>query len=97
MPPSGRQSQNPPEVDVERPAMSSAQTRMIDDPHPILWIGTGTKTGKTVAGAWWLVEGVALGQRCAVVGPWSIENLDPVPVDSVDLLTATYRKHKCHG
>lgn len=33
----------------------------------------------------------------AVVGPWSVENLDPVPVDSVDLLTAKYRKHKCHG
>lgn len=59
-----------PEVEVERPPMSPDQTRMIDDPHPLLWIGTGTKTGKTVAGAWWLVEGVALGQRCAWVGPW---------------------------
>lgn len=59
-----------PEVEVERPPMSRDQTRMIDDPHPLLWIGTGTKTGKTVAGAWWLVEGVALGQRCAWVGPW---------------------------
>lgn len=69
MPPRGRGTQIP-EVEVERPPMSADQTRMIDDPHPLLWIGTGTKTGKTVAGAWWLVEGVALGQRCAVVGPW---------------------------
>jgi len=50
--------------------MSPDQTRMIDDPRPVLWIGTGTKTGKTVALAQWVVEGVALGERCAWIGPW---------------------------
>jgi phage terminase large subunit-like protein len=50
--------------------MSPDQTRMIDDPHPLLWVGTGTKTGKTVAGAQWIIEGIALGDRCAWVGPW---------------------------
>ena len=49
---------------IRRPPMSADQTRMIDDPHPLLWIGTGTKTGKTVAGAWaWQ------GSRAASWGP----------------------------
>lgn len=55
---------------IRRPPMSPDQTRMIDDPHPLLWVGTGTKTGKTVAGAQWIIEGIALGDRCAWVGPW---------------------------
>lgn len=33
----------------------------------------------------------------AVTGGASVTNLDPVAVESVDLLTAKYRKHKCHG
>lgn len=43
---------------------------MLDDPRSILWIGTGTKTGKTCACAQWIIEGIARGQRCAWVGPW---------------------------
>ena len=43
---------------------------MIFDPHRILWIATGTKTGKTVGLAVWISEGLALGQRCAWVGPY---------------------------
>lgn len=57
-------------IRVRRPPMSPDQTRMIDDPHPILWVGTGTKTGKTVALAQWAIEGITLGQRVAWVGPW---------------------------
>jgi phage terminase large subunit-like protein len=43
---------------------------MIDDPHRFLWIATGTKTGKTVAEAQYLIEGIAQGLRCAWVGPY---------------------------
>lgn len=50
--------------------MSSDQHAILDHPAKTLWIGTGTKTGKTVALAQWLIEGLALGERCAWVGPW---------------------------
>jgi Terminase RNaseH-like domain len=50
--------------------MSPDQHRMIDDPHRVLWIGTGTKTGKTIAEAQWLIEGIGAGERCAWVGPY---------------------------
>lgn len=43
---------------------------MIDNPAKTLWIGTGTKTGKTVSLAQWIIEGLALGERCAWVGPF---------------------------
>lgn len=43
---------------------------MIDDPHRFLFIGAGTKTGKTVAAAQYIVEGIAQGQRCAWAGPF---------------------------
>jgi hypothetical protein len=57
-------------VEIVRPRMSAEQQAMIDDPHRILWVGTGTKTGKTVALAQWDIEGVARGERCAWVGPY---------------------------
>jgi hypothetical protein len=43
---------------------------MLDHPARILFIGAGTKTGKTVAGAIWILEGLLQGMRCAWVGPW---------------------------
>lgn len=54
---------------VLRLPMSAEQEAMVDDPRRVLWIGTGTKTGKTSSGAQWLVEGVGQGERCAWVGP----------------------------
>jgi phage terminase large subunit-like protein len=50
--------------------MSEQQTRMLDDPHRFLWIATGTKTGKTVSEAQYLIEGIASGERCAWIGPY---------------------------
>lgn len=43
---------------------------MVFDPHRILWIGTGTKTGKTTGLSVWLGEGIVLGERCAWIGPY---------------------------
>jgi hypothetical protein len=43
---------------------------MVDDLHRFLWIATGTKTGKTTSLSVWDAEGVALGERCAWVGPY---------------------------
>lgn len=43
---------------------------MVDDQHRFLFIATGTKTGKTSALAIWDAEGIALGERCAWVGPY---------------------------
>lgn len=43
---------------------------MLDHKARILFIGAGTKTGKTVAGAIWILEGLLQGDRCAWVGPW---------------------------
>lgn len=43
---------------------------MLDHPARVLWVGTGTKTGKTVAFAQWLIEGIGAGESCAWIGPW---------------------------
>jgi hypothetical protein len=43
---------------------------MVADPHRILWVGTGTKTGKTTGLAVWLGEGIMRGERCAWIGPY---------------------------
>lgn len=64
-----RQSK-PKELQFEWPDLSSDQHTMVFDPHRILWIATGTKTGKTVAGAVWISQGIALGERCAWIGPY---------------------------
>lgn len=55
---------------VTRPPMSPEQHAMIDHSARVLWIATGTKVGKTVAGAQWTLEGMAAGQKTAWVGPW---------------------------
>ena len=52
-----------------RPLTSPDQGRMIDDTHRFVWVATGTKTGKTTALAIWNALGIALGERCAWVGP----------------------------
>ena len=42
----------------------------MESPAQILWIGAGTKTGKSAALFCWLIEGLLRGQACAFVGPW---------------------------
>jgi hypothetical protein len=49
---------------------SNDQERMMFDGHRFLWVGTGTKTGKTTALAKWLGAGLAAGERCAWIGPF---------------------------
>lgn len=49
---------------------SKDQEQMMYDDHQFLWVGTGTKTGKTTALAKWLGAGLAAGERCAWVGPF---------------------------
>jgi|GEM_PF-4506777 len=50
--------------------LTPRQKQMTEHPARILHIGCGTKTGKTLALAAWLVEGILAGQACAWVGPW---------------------------
>ncbi len=69
-PRSSSRSRSAPKVVFAWPELSPDQERMIFDPHRILWIATGTKTGKTVAGSVWISEGIALGERCAWIGPY---------------------------
>lgn len=53
-----------------RPPVSEAQAVLIDSPKRFLWVPAATKTGKTVADAIWITEGLLSGERCAWVGPW---------------------------
>lgn len=66
----------PPVVREVEVAISDKQRRMIQSEAMIQWIGAGTKTGKTIAGALWIAEGVLLGEPCAWCGPWSMRNRD---------------------
>jgi len=47
------------------------QLEMIQHPAEVLWIGTGTKTGKTVGLELWLADGILLGEPTCWIGPWS--------------------------
>jgi hypothetical protein len=46
------------------------QREMVEHPSRILWVGTATKTGKSMASYTWLAQGLLSGQACAFVGPW---------------------------
>jgi hypothetical protein len=46
------------------------QLQMIRHPARVLWAGTGTKTGKSMAAYCWLIEGLLSGQACCFCGPW---------------------------
>ncbi len=59
-----------PPVKLTLPALTENQRRLIESPARILYVGAGTKTGKTVGLALWVVQGLLAGERCAVVGPW---------------------------
>ncbi len=59
-----------PPVKITLPALTPNQRKLIESPARILYVGAGTKTGKTVGLALWIVQGFLAGERCAVVGPW---------------------------
>jgi hypothetical protein len=55
---------------IRTPPLTENQRRMIAHPARVLWIGCGTKTGKTTAAALWIADGILKGERCAWIGPW---------------------------
>src|SRR5579864_1841986 len=57
-------------MDEIRIALTPRQQQMVRHPARILWLGCGTKTGKSVACALWVAEGILAGESCAWVGPW---------------------------
>jgi hypothetical protein len=57
-------------VRYSRPKVSPDQAKLLDTPARFTFCGAGTKTGKTVAGAIWILEGLLQGMRCAWIGPW---------------------------
>src|SRR5258708_38056147 len=46
------------------------QRQMVEHRARILWIGTGTKTGKSAASYCWLIEGLLKGECGCFDGPW---------------------------
>ena len=46
------------------------QFEMVEHNATVLWIGTGTKTGKSAASYCWLGNGLLAGEACSFVGPW---------------------------
>jgi hypothetical protein len=55
---------------IEVPGLTANQLALIGHHARVLWIGCGTKTGKTTALAAWIAEGILKGEPCAWVGPW---------------------------
>lgn len=55
---------------ITTPNLTENQRRLIEHLARLLWIGTGTKTGKTTALCLWMADGILRGQRCAWIGPW---------------------------
>lgn len=64
------QAQAPPAVEptTVNVEVTPRQLAMIQHPATVLWIGTGTKTGKTTALALWLAEGILEGEPVAWCG-----------------------------
>ena len=46
------------------------QRQMVEHPAQILWIGAGTKTGKSAGLFCWLIQGLLHGEACCFCGPW---------------------------
>jgi hypothetical protein len=46
------------------------QKLVMESPAQILWIGAGTKTGKSAALFCWLIQGLLKGEACCFCGPW---------------------------
>lgn len=50
--------------------LTPRQRQMVESLARILHIGCGTKTGKSLALAVWVMDGLLAGEQCAWVGPW---------------------------
>jgi hypothetical protein len=50
------------------------QRRLVEHPARILWNGSGTKTGKTAACIFWLIQAMLRGEKCAWVAPWFLRS-----------------------
>lgn len=55
---------------VEVP-LSDKQLGMVNNPAEVLWVGAGTKTGKTIGFGAWIAQGLLEGEPTAWCGPWS--------------------------
>jgi hypothetical protein len=51
-------------------ALTARQRQLISNPARIVFCGTGTKTGKTMALGVWMLQGMLAGESCAWIGPW---------------------------
>ncbi len=49
--------------------LSERQLSMFHNPARLLWIGAGTKTGKTFGNEVWIADGIVRGERTAWCGP----------------------------
>lgn len=47
------------------------QADLIRNPATVLWLGAGTKTGKTIGLALWVAQGILNGEPTAWCGPWA--------------------------
>jgi hypothetical protein len=50
------------------------QRRLVEHPARILWNGSGTKTGKTAACLFWLIQAMLRGEKTAWVAPWFLRS-----------------------
>jgi hypothetical protein len=53
-----------------RPPYTKRQRAMVENKSRILWIGTGTKTGKSFGLGCWLISGMLAGESTCFCGPW---------------------------
>lgn len=55
---------------LKTPSLTANQRLLLENPSRVVYVGCGTKTGKSLALGLWVVEGLLQGERCAWVGPW---------------------------
>lgn len=84
-------------VVIQMPKLTENQRALLENPKRIVYVGAGTKTGKTVALAIWIVQGLLAGERCAWIGPWYkrtraafdlLKSLLEVPIERQDVFAA---------
>lgn len=58
-------------ITLNFPNLTAKQREMLNSPARTLWVGAGTKTGKSAAAHAWIASGILQGHGCAWCGPWS--------------------------